>query len=94
MRSLRLSRGRIARLIVELALVSFTLWLVAQNAMLLVLNPGKETPAPLIVLGAALKVAMVLVERLWPWMLGAALAAGLMAAALTHAPARREVRHV
>lgn len=94
MSSLRLSKGRLARLAVELALASFTMWLIAENIVLLALAPWKQTPAPLIVLGAVLKVAWILIARAWPWMLGAAIVAGVLTAALAHAPAPREVRHV
>jgi hypothetical protein len=94
MRSLRLSHGRIARVTLELALGAFTLWLVAQNALLLAYSPWKDAPVPLVVLGAVLKVTFVLLTKLWPFMLGAAIAAGLLAIALTRGPAGSEVRHV
>ena len=94
MGSLQMSKGRLARLALELALASFTMWLIAQNAVLLALSPWKQTPAPFVVAGAVLKVVWIVIVRAWPWMLGAAIVAGVLVAALAHAPAPREVRHV
>jgi hypothetical protein len=51
----------IARVAVELVLASFAVWLVVQNAVLLLLHPWKSTPAPLVVAGALFKVVVHLV---------------------------------
>jgi hypothetical protein len=84
----------VARVAVELVLATFAAWLVVQNAALILMHPWKETPAPLVVAGALLKVALHLASVVWPWVLVAAPTAAVIVLTLTRNAGRREVRHV
>ncbi len=94
MHSRNIEVGMLARVVVELALATFTLWLVVQNAALLLIHPWKEAPAALVVAGALVKLSVHLLGVLWPWMLVAAPTAGAMLVALTRQDAGSEARHV
>jgi hypothetical protein len=83
-----------ARVAVELVLVMFAAWLVVQNAALILLHPWKETPAPLVVASALIKVIVHLVGAVWPWVLVAAPTAAVIVLTLTRNAGRSEVRHV
>jgi hypothetical protein len=86
--------GAIARLALELALATFTMWLVVQNALILALEPWKPAPPALLVLGSLIKVSASLVAALWPWVVAALVAASVLIVALTRrVPVRKEVRH-
>ena len=94
MTSLDLKFGTVLRLGVEAVLAMFTLWLVVQNAALLVIHPWKETPAPLVVALALLKVFVHVAAALWPWVLVAAPTAAVILLALARGLETSEVRHV
>jgi len=96
------TRGRravaVGRILVELTLAAFAIWLVVQNALLLWHGPWAVTPPALVLAGALLKTGRILITALWPWplmifaisaMLGAALTAGLLGGIAT-----REARRV
>ena len=78
----------IARIVLELLLAAFAIWLVVQNALLLAFDPWATTPQLLVLAGALLKVGRMVLAALWPWplmifafsaMLGTALTARLLA---------------
>lgn len=90
----RLKPAALARLLLELALATFTMWLVVQNALILALEPWKAPPPALLVLGSLVKVSATLVAALWPWVAVAMLAASALIVALTRGvPVGKEVRH-
>jgi len=90
----RLKPAAIARLLLELALATFTMWLVVQNALILALDPWKAPPPALLVLGSLIKVSATLIAALWPWIAAATFIALALIVALTrHVPVRKEVRH-
>lgn len=77
----------VLRIVAELTLAAFAIWLVVQNALLLWHGPWAVTPPALVLAGALLKTGRMLLSALWPWpllifavssMLGAAIAAGLL----------------
>jgi len=93
MASPRMTRSGLARLALELALVSFTLWLVVQNAVLLALDPWKQPPPALVVFGTLFKVSAMLVLALLPWLAAMLLVASALIVGLTRrTPVGEEVR--
>lgn len=94
MTSRRLSPASVARLLLELALAAFTIWLVVQNALILALEPWKSPPPALLVVGSLIKVAATLVAAVWPWAVVLLLLAAAIIAGLTRGvPVRGEARH-
>ena len=94
MSDLRMKPAAVARLMLELALATFTMWLVVQNALIVALEPWKTAPQALVVLGSLIKVSATLVAALWPWVAVAMLAASALIVALTRrVPVAKEVRH-
>lgn len=86
--------GSLARLALELALATFTMWLVVQNALILALEPWKTPPPALVVAGSLIKVSATLIAALWPWVAAALVVAAALIVALTRrAPVAQEVRH-
>ncbi len=78
---MRLRPASVARLALELALATFTLWLVVQNAALLLYGaPG--SPRAFVLLGALLKALVTVLGAVWPWSLVALALVGAPVAAL------------
>lgn len=94
MSSRRFQPAALARLLLELALATFTMWLVVQNLLLVVLEPWKSPPAALLLAGSLIKISATLIAALWPWALALLLIAGaLLAGLMRRVPVREEVRH-
>jgi type IV secretory pathway TrbD component len=84
------------RLGAELVLVTFTLWLVVQNAALL-MTSWSGAPREIVVIGTLLRAILSVLVALWPWTafslaLAAAIAAGLISNSIRGVE-EREARH-
>lgn len=89
----RLRPTALARFALELALATFTLWLIVQNVLIVVLEPWKAPPAAIVVAGSVVKIALTVIAAVWPWLLAAAVIAAVLIAGLTRrVPVWEEVR--